>query len=124
MAFEPACWQAWFVWPADVAPVAPSCRSRTTSELPILTVSRLAQPPVILRALSRSSIAKPSAARARELADVLRLVPGYLVGGFKKQSDGRSPLRLILFAIWCWSMGAGVFVIIRGYASRHDGQSV
>lgn len=54
------------------------------SELPtVLTVSRLAQPlneaPGAVTVLERAIIRRSG---ARELADVLRLVPGYLVGGY------------------------------------------
>lgn len=54
------------------------------TELPtILTVSRLAQPidetPGAVTVIDRETIRRSG---ARELADVLRLVPGYLVGGY------------------------------------------
>lgn len=49
----------------------------------ILTVSRLAQPisetPGAVTVIDRDVIRRSG---ARELADVLRLVPGYLVGGY------------------------------------------
>lgn len=60
------------------------------SELPtVLTVSRLAQSlnetPGAVTVLDRETIRRSG---ARELADVLRLVPGYLVGGF----NGANPV--------------------------------
>lgn len=60
------------------------------SELPVvLTVSRLAQPlsetPGAVTVIDRETIRRSG---ARELADVLRLVPGYLVGGF----NGANPV--------------------------------
>lgn len=60
------------------------------SELPaVLTVTRLAQPlsetPGAVTILDRDKIRRSG---ARELADVLRLVPGYLVGGF----NGANPM--------------------------------
>lgn len=60
------------------------------SELPVvLTVSRLAQPlsdtPGAVTIIDRDTIRRSG---ARELADVLRLVPGYLAGGF----NGANPM--------------------------------
>ena len=60
------------------------------SELPtVLTVSRLAQPisetPGAVTVIDREIIRRSG---ARELADVLRLVPGYLIGGF----NGANPV--------------------------------
>lgn len=60
------------------------------SELPVvLTVSRLAQPlsdtPGAVTVIDRETIRRSG---ARELADVLRLVPGYLAGGY----NGGNPL--------------------------------
>lgn len=60
------------------------------SELPtVLTVSRLAQPlnetPGAVTVVDRETIRRSG---ARELADVLRLVPGYLVGGY----NGANPV--------------------------------
>jgi iron complex outermembrane receptor protein len=60
------------------------------SELPtVLTVSRLAQPlnetPGAVTVLDRETIRRSG---ARELADVLRLVPGYLVGGHNGANPG------------------------------------
>lgn len=60
------------------------------SELPtVLTVSRLAQPlnetPGAVTVLDRETIRRSG---ARELADLLRLVPGYLVGGFNGANPG------------------------------------
>jgi iron complex outermembrane recepter protein len=60
------------------------------SELPtVLTVSRLAQPisetPGAITVINRETIRRSG---ARELADVLRLVPGYLIGGF----NGANPV--------------------------------
>lgn len=60
------------------------------SELPtVLTVSRLAQPlnetPGAVTVIDRETIRRSG---ARELADVLRLVPGYLVGGFNGANPG------------------------------------
>lgn len=60
------------------------------SELPVvLTVSRLAQPlnetPGAVTVIDRETIRRSG---ARELADVLRLVPGYLVGGY----NGANPM--------------------------------
>lgn len=60
------------------------------SELPtVLTVSRLAQPlddtPGAVTIIDRATIRRSG---ARELADVLRLVPGYLVGGFNGANPG------------------------------------
>ena len=60
------------------------------AELPtVLTVSRLAQPlneaPGAVTVIDRETIRRSG---ARELADVLRLVPGYLVGGF----NGANPI--------------------------------
>lgn len=60
------------------------------SELPtVLTVSRLVQPlnetPGAVTVIDRETIRRSG---ARELADVLRLVPGYLVGGFNGANPG------------------------------------
>ncbi len=60
------------------------------SELPtVLTVSRLAQPlnetPGAVTVVDRETIRRSG---ARELADVLRLVPGYLVGGYNGANPG------------------------------------
>ena len=60
------------------------------SELPtVLTVSRLAQPlsdtPGAVTIIDRATIRRSG---ARELVDVLRLVPGYLVGGFNGANPG------------------------------------
>ncbi|MEW6513777.1 MAG: TonB-dependent receptor [Pseudomonadota bacterium] len=59
-------------------------------ELPtVLTVSRLAQPinetPGAVTIIDRETIRRSG---ARELADVLRLVPGYLVGGYNGANPG------------------------------------
>lgn len=59
-------------------------------ELPtVLTVSRLAQPinetPGAVTVIDRETIRRSG---ARELADVLRLVPGYLVGGYNGANPG------------------------------------
>jgi iron complex outermembrane receptor protein len=60
------------------------------SELPeVLTVTRLAQPlsetPGAVTIIDRETIRRSG---ARELADVLRLVPGYLVGGWSGANPG------------------------------------
>lgn len=60
------------------------------SELPeVLTVTRLAQPlsetPGAVTIIDRDTIRRSG---ARELADVLRLVPGYLVGGWNGANPG------------------------------------
>ena len=62
------------------------------SELPtVLTVSRLAQPlneaPGAVTVIDRETIRRSG---ARELVDVLRLVPGYLVGGFNGANPSAS----------------------------------
>lgn len=81
----PSSWLACLLFTASGAAVAGELTEQDYfSELPVaLTVSRLAQPlsetPGAVTIIDRKTLRRSG---ARELADVLRLVPGYLVGGW------------------------------------------
>lgn len=78
---------------SGMAPAADLSERDYFTELPeVLTVTRLAQPlnetPGAVTVIDRDTIIRRSG--ARELADVLRLVPGYLVSGF----NGANPVAV------------------------------
>ncbi len=92
------------------------------SELPtVLTVSRLAQPlnetPGAVTVIDRETIRRSG---ARELADVLRLVPGYLVGGFNGANPG------VAYHAPIDELGARNLVLVDGrsvYSSYYQGDT-
>lgn len=92
------------------------------SELPtVLTVSRLAQSlnetPGAVTVLDRETIRRSG---ARELADVLRLVPGYLVGGFNGANPG------VAYHAPIDELGARNLVLVDGrsvYSSYYQGDT-
>lgn len=103
------------LWPAVALAQAPVALSERDyfEELPVvLSVSRLAQPldetPGAVTVIGRDIIRRSG---AREVADVLRLVPGFLVGGY----NGANPVALYHGAIDTFGTRLQVFV---------DGRSV